>query len=446
MKRLSFITFFFFATCSIMACKPSFPDNSGKGDTDIPGGTADKIVVGGIVLENPLCFADGQKVSSKLEWTWRRDEILGIFQKEMYGRMPEPSPIYWEKVESGTTTLPALAGYPSVQALREQYRMWFKADKSGPSVIWLVIRPASAQTEVPVILTLNYYGNHYLMSDTQVLGPELSGNAVSGERGGWIDPANRYFFPTNLLISRGYALMTAHYEDITGDPEPFVLTKAYNRVFALWGARDASRTDNTTALAAWAWGLCRGLDLVEQVDGLDGNNVVVAGCSRLGKAALIAGAFDERFKVVVPIQTGSGGAPLTKHLTPDKESIASETSNYPHWFCAAYNKYAGNESSMPFDQHLLISCIAPRACLVDGFNHKWFDTEGEYLAVKAASPVWEFLGKSGMPDVSWPTTGSTSGIGDNLGYVRRAGTKQADHGIIVQDWLWMLDFADKHVK
>ena len=43
-------------------------------------------------------------------------------------------------------------------------------------------------------------------------------------------------------------------------------------------------------------------------------------------------------------------------------------------------------------------------------------------------------------------TGSKSGIGLDLGYVRRTGTKQADHGIILKDWLWMLDFADKHTK
>ena len=399
---------------------------------------------GGMMLEDPLTFSDGKKLTSAAQWPERRTEILDIFQREMYGQMPPASPIYWEKVESGATTLPALAGYPSAQAVREQYRMWFKADKSGPSVIWLVIRPASVSGPVPVIMTLNYYGNHYLMSDTQVLGPDCRNNAASG-RGTWIDPSNRYFFPTNLLISRGYALMTACYEDITGDPEPFVAANAYNRVFTLWGTRDESRTDNTTALAAWAWGLMRGLDLIGELSALDESNVVVTGVSRLGKAALIAGAFDERFKVVVPIQTGSGGAPLTKHLTPGKESVASETGNYPHWFCKAYYKYANNEYAMPFDQHMLIACIAPRACLVHGFNHTWFDTEGEYLAVKAASPVWPFLGKEGMPDVAWPATGSTSGIGENLGYVRRAGTKQSDHGMILQDWLWMMTFADPHV-
>ncbi len=429
----------------MVGTKASYPvpqDNDGR----LLIGSIEVQATGGMILEDPLCFADGTPVASPSQWPARRQEILDIFQREMYGQMPPASPIYWEKVESGSTTLPALAGYPSAPAIREQYRMWFKSDKSGPSVIWLIIRPADATGPVPVIMTLNYYGNHYLMSDTQVLGPEYRGNAVSGGRGGWIDPSNRYFCPTNLLISRGYALMTADYGDISGDPEPFVASKAYNRVFTLWGERDESRTDNPTALGAWAWGLMRGLDLIGEIEGLDEGKVVVTGASRLGKAALIAGAFDQRFKVVVPIQTGSGGAPLTKHLTPDKESVESETSTYPHWFCKAYYKYAGNEYSMPFDQHMLISCIAPRACLVDGFNHKWFDTEGEYLAVAAASPVWKFLGGSGMPDVTWPSTGSTAGIGPDLGYVRRAGTKQADHGMILQDWLWMMDFADSFIR
>ena len=434
------------AALFLFSCNPAKEDGTPAQKEDEKPAQPATIEVGGITLENPLCFSDGTTVSSELEWSWRREEILDIFQREMYGKMPAASPIYWEKVESGNTTLPSLAGYPSVQAVREQYRMWFKPGKSGPCVIWLVIRPAASNGPVPVIMTLNYYGNHYLMSDTQVLGPEKNGNKVSGGRGGWTDPSNRYFFPANLMISKGYAFMTASYEDITADPEPFVETSAYDRVFSLWGTRDKSRTDNTTALAAWGWGLMRGLDLVGEIEGLDQDNVVVTGCSRLGKAALIAGAFDDRFKVVVPVQTGSGGSPLTKHLTADKESVASETTTYPHWFCKAYYKYAGNELAMPFDQHMLISCVAPRACLIDGFNHKWFDTEGEYLAVKAASPVWEFLGLGGMPKVAWPATGSTSGIGKDLGYVRREGTRQADHGMIVQDWLWLMDFADRHVK
>jgi hypothetical protein len=93
---------------------------------------------------------------------------------------------------------------------------------------------------------------------------------------------------------------------------------------------------------------------------------------------------------------------------------------------------------MPFDQHMFVACIAPRALLVQGFGSKWFDPEGEYLSVKAASPVWKMLGKSGMPDVAFPAEFCTSAIGKHLGYVRRS----QNHGISGYDWTWMMDFAD----
>ena len=166
----------------------------------------------------------------------------------------------------------------------------------------------------------------------------------------------------------------------------------------------------------------------------------MTGSSRLGKAALIAGAFDTRFPVVVLNQTGGGGAPLAKRNFG--ENVATEISMFTHWYCKAYSKYAGHEENMPFDQHLLLSCIAPRALLVEGFDEKWFDTKGEFLALQAASPVWEKLGKKGLPCVDWPNDYDTSAIGVNLGYVRR----NLRHGLAVIDWEWMLSFADQHIN
>ena len=93
---------------------------------------------------------------------------------------------------------------------------------------------------------------------------------------------------------------------------------------------------------------------------------------------------------------------------------------------------------MPFDQHLLVSCIAPRAFLVEGFNNPWFDTRGEFLCLKAASPVWTFLGAPGLPDVDWPDDYDTSAIGPRLGYARHP----HGHGLSATDWTWILDFAD----
>ena len=112
---------------------------------------------------------------------------------------------------------------------------------------------------------------------------------------------------------------------------------------------------------------------------------------------------------------------------------------FPHWYCKAYAKYIDNEQAMKFDQHLLVAAIAPRALLVQGFNSGWFDTKGEFLSCRAASPAWEFLGKPGLPAGEFPENYDTGRIGPYLGYVRRGG----QHGITGYDWMWTLDFADQ---
>ena len=156
---------------------------------------------------------------------------------------------------------------------------------------------------------------------------------------------------------------------------------------------------------------------------------------RLAKAALIAGAFDERFYAVVPNQTGGGGCPLLKRNYG--ENVEALMRNFPHWFCSDFGKYAGREKEMPFDSHLLMACVAPRKLLVEGFDDPFYDTEGEFEALKAASSVWTFLGRSGLPRSTWPVAYDVSAIGSDIGYVRRS----ERHGLSAHDWTWIMDFA-----
>ena len=404
----------------------------------------DESKVGPYTLEDPLTFVNGKKVKNKKDWTRRREEILDIFQSEMYGRMPgAPEAVVTEVSEEGTT----LAGL----ATRRQVRMWFTKDKTGPAVNWLVVTPSKVKGPFPTVILLNYEGNHTVLPDPEIPVTEAwirgtDHKSDEEKRGILASPASITRIPVDLLVARGYAVVTACYAELSPDPErgdkdpdgkPLQEEFAYTGIFSLWGQRDPSRTDNTTALNAWAWGLMRGMDLIVKDPLLDESRVVLTGCSRLGKAALIAGAFDERFPVVVPNQTGGGGVPLAKRNFG--ETITTEMRSFTHWYCKAYGRYAGHEDIMPFDQHLLLTCVAPRALLVEGFDQPWFDTKGEFLSVQAASPVWEFLGQPGLPKVSWPDDYDTSAIGPVLGYVRR----DLDHGISMPDWLWMLDFADK---
>ena len=407
----------------------------------------DESAVAPYVLEDPLVFADGRKVRSKEQWEARRQEILGIFQREMYGKIPPAGKgVYLKTIEEG----PTLAGL----GIRRQVRMWFRADRTGPKVDWLIVTPSHTKGPVPVVMLFNYTGNHQILKDEEILVtdswmpsifPCVKDNKVHDDtRGLYNRDGEVTIYPVGMLVARGYALVTACYCDVSPDPDAKDVkngvklqdTFAYTGIFDLWGPRDTSRDDNTTSLAAWAWVLMRGMDMIEKDPTLDQGRVILTGYSRLAKAALIAGAYDDRFPVVVPVQTGGGGVPLAKRNFG--ESVATEVVSFRHWYCRAYDKYAGKTDMMPFDQHMLLSCVAPRALLVEGFDKPWFDTKGEYLSVKAASPVWEFLGKKGMPDVEWPDDYDTSAIGPDLGYVRRPN----EHGISPIDWEWMLDFAN----
>lgn len=400
----------------------------------------DPAKIGPYKLEDPLVFADGTPVRSPADWSRRRAEILDLFAREMYGQPPPPpEAVVWEVVSEKV----ALAGF----ARFRHVRMWFKADKSGPAINWFVFLPRFAKRPVPPILLLNYNGvSDYVPDEDVPLMRAWSHSPidVSKTRGKLCNPNETACCPISVLIAKGYALMTACYCEVAPDPYPKDLKAGkardpafpYTGVFKLWPPRDETRTDNTTVLGAWAWALSRGLDLAEFMSDTDAKRAVVTGCSRLGKAAFIAAARDERFKVCVVNQSGGGGVTLTKR--DFGESPKTEMATFRHWYCSAYDKYVADPQKMPFDQHLFVATIAPRALLVQGFDDYWYDTEGEYLSCKAASPVWRFLGGSGLPDRPFPDEMDTSCIGRDLGYVRR----YLHHGLSTQDWVWLLDFAD----
>ena len=419
----------------------------------------DEAKVGPYTLEDPLTFADGRKLTDRSQWEARRTEILDIFAKEMFGRTPPPpEAVETEMFEEGVT----LDGL----GIRRQYHMWFRKDRTGPRVDWILFLPNRIQgtaprkengrivcentEKCPVVLFLNYRGNHELATDPEI--PVQKGWVRNGKKFGITDhrvPESTRArgrrtdtsspFPLEMILARGYAVMSACYCEMTPDVEVRQGDKeemAYTGLFGLWPARDPAATDNITAIGAWAWGLSRGLDLAERIPEIDARQSVAAGCSRLAKTPLLACARDTRFAVCVPTQTGGGGVPLAKR--DFGENVSTEMAAFPHWYCKAYGKYVDNEQAMKFDQHLLVAAIAPRRILVEGFNQGWFDTKGEYLACKAASAAWEFLGLPGLPDKPFPANFDTGCIGPYLGYVRRGG----QHGIAGYDWQWTLNFAD----
>jgi len=411
----------------------------------------DKTKIAPYTLEDPLTFVDGTKVVLPADWERRRQEILGIFAKNMYGmEPPKPEAVITEKFDEGIT----LGGF----GIRRQYRMWFKPDKSGPSIDWLVLLPRFPRGTVLPIVFFNYGGNHELLQDPEVSIPEMylalrKGHRPRADFRGMYEgrhshakgiSSKEFMFPAHLLLARDYAVVTACYAQVSPDvAEPVKaedgrIIGPWQGIFDLWPARDPKRDDNISTIGAWAWALSRGLDLVERIPEVDAKKAIAAGYSRLGKTALLAAARDARFAACVPNQTGGGGCPLAKR--DYGENVATETTGaLRHWYCDAYRKYAKDPAKLlTFDQHLLLAAIAPRRLFVQGYDEPWFDTEGEYLACRAASPVWEFLDRPGLPKQPFPADYSTTCIGESLAYVRRS----QGHGYAAHDWMWFMDFCD----
>ncbi len=114
------------------------------------------------------------------DWIKAEHEMLGVLAAEMYGREPPPSEAFeWETLEEG----PTFGGL----GIRRQCRVWFRADCSGPFLDWLVLLPnrhAGVEPQVrdgrvvcenpgkvPVVLFLNYRGNHALLDDPETIVP-----------------------------------------------------------------------------------------------------------------------------------------------------------------------------------------------------------------------------------------------------------------------------------
>jgi hypothetical protein len=176
------------------------------------------------------------------------------------------------------------------------------------------------------------------------------------------------------------------------------------------------------ALAAWAWGYHRCIDVLACMGFVDASRIAVVGHSRGGKAALLAGATDERIALTCANNSGSGGAGCYRVQGPGSEKLADILGMYPYWFGPRLKEFAGRENELPFDQHFLKSLIAPRALLTtEARGDLWANPTGTWQTHLAAREVYRFLGAE-----------------EHIGIRYRDGGH--DHG--AADWETFLDFME----
>lgn len=389
--------------------------------------------VGVYSLPDPLTLANGGKVSDADTWfAERRPELVELLETEMYGKTPgRPDDLHFDVFEEGT---PSFDG----QALRKQVTIYFTDDRDDYYVDVLIYLPADADGPVPLLLQAGWSANN-LSVDDEGIKVGRSWNRQEQVR----EPATggqRFGAGLNVmqLIERGYGTATFNYNDI--EPDALDSMAGSVRSALMPSGQTEPAADEWRAIAAWAWGISRIVDYLETDADIDAERIAITGASRLGQTSLWAGARDERIALTIASVSGAGGAALGRRDYGETVAHLVAPSRFPYWYAGNYANWAGRMAEAPFDSHLVISLMAPRPLLLQtGLTDKWSDPYGEFLAAKAATPVYELLGESGIEQYSQPPIGEP--LMGTLGYLMHDG----GHGVVPADWLVFLDFMDEHL-
>jgi cephalosporin-C deacetylase-like acetyl esterase/lysophospholipase L1-like esterase len=326
-----------------------------------------------------LTMKDGTKVTNSEQWLKRRAEILGDFEREIYGRIPADVPsVRWavtevSKGESG--------GIPTITKTligRVDNRAYPKVSVNIEARFTM---PADSTEARPIMIEFGGFGRFRGFGNRPGVVP-------------WTDQA----------IAHGWGHASINPASIQPDNNNFRVG-----IIGLTNKGQPRKPDDWGALRAWQWGASRLLDyfVAHPDSGVDPSKVGIVGLSRYGKAAIVTEAFDERFAVGLIASSGEGGVKLHRHIFG--EAVENLTGGGYYWMAGNFIKYGAAEASfgsktaadLPVDSHQLVALSAPRPCfisygIIERGDPQWVDARGSFMAGILAEPVYELLGKKGF--------------------------------------------------
>jgi hypothetical protein len=387
-----------------------------------------------VSLPDPLVMSDGTRVASRAQWEkQRRPELKALFAHYMYGALP-PRPAHMRTTVTGE--------YPDFLGEEAKLRLvTLQPEPNGPKIDLMLVIPKKLGKPAPVFLAMNFCGNHALTPDPRI---PLSSSWVPGWCKGCTNNrptlesrgSQAADWPLSEIVRRGYALAAFYSGDV--DPDRADVSEG---VYQWLAGGDASRNNPTNrgTISAWAWGFQRCVDYLVTDRDLDSHHIAALGHSRNGKTALLAAAYDERIDMAFPHQAGCGGsAPSRGEIG---ESVKAINDHFPHWFNGEFKKFNDFPQRLPFDQNALVALCAPRPVLFSAAEgDQWANPAGQFEVLKAADPVYRFLGAKGLGRQERPGFGKL--LDSPLGYYIREGK----HSMTADDWRVFLDFADAQWK
>lgn len=285
-------------------------------------------------LPDPFRKLDGTRIATKADWRCRRAETRELAERYVYGDKPaKPATV------TGTVSSSSI----SVNVSQNGRSASFSASVQLPT----------GTGPFPAVVVYGGFG-----ADTATI--RAAGAAVIS-----YDP---------MAVGR------------EGTPR----NNKQGAFYTLYGA-----TSSTGLLAAWAWGVSRIIDVIEQ----SGGNILrpvtgVTGCSRFGKGAFVAGVFDQRIALTMPVESGSGGVPIFRGIATESgaQPPSSAYGEQP-WLGDAFGSYTGNTAGLPIDTHQAVAMIAPRGLFIMENPHiDWLAAQSGSVAALAGAEVYKALG------------------------------------------------------
>jgi len=329
------------------------------------------------ILPNLLKMNNGTAIKEAADWPNRRRQIMRIMQDNSYGQWRSGETVTYSVSENTLTVNVSLIGK----------NVSFNATVQRPTT------GTAPEGGWPVILAF---------------GALDGADGMMGSKGN----------PRQYALDKGYANISVPTSTVASDDAAH--TGAFYTLYPYGSAANSQ----TGVLMAWAWGASKVLDALEAGAAaefnINANNTIITGTSRNGKAAAVAGAFEERFKITVPVSSGAGGAAMYRYSKANGQtydlsgyfnyngggswtiddnnpqslgSIQNDSSG--GWFNAKFRTF-NDPAKLPFDQHFLLALCADinrYLFMINGFEwDKWTNPPGFFYTFERTKPVFVLLG------------------------------------------------------
>ncbi len=377
-------------------------------------------------IPDPLTLVNGQKVSTAEQWqSKRRPELLELFSKYVYGRVPAIVP----KVTWTVTAIDhEMIGFTPVIA---KDLLGIVDNASFPAIPvrihMTLVTPENAKGPVPVLMMFGRAGFPYPKEPAAeeldrinnawkavIVQQDPSLKEVMTQHPAWQPiKATPFQFPqrnedgdlpnTWQLVADGWGFVQFDPVSVQAD-DGAGITRG---IIGLVNKGQPRSPEDWGALRAWAWGASRGLDYLESDPEVDAKRVGIDGVSRYGKAALVTMAYDPRFAMALVASSGKGGATLLRRNFG--EAVESLTGGEYYWMAGNFMKYGAsdakfgsmNPGDIPVDSNELIALCAPRLTFIsygvpEKGDAKWLDQQGSFMATVDASRVYQLLVGKGL--------------------------------------------------